>query len=91
MLLIVNAAYEVDAAFGLLVDVLAVTGGRMSQAARLTSCVNEYPSGANVSRLSKRCPTRSFKSKGETPRGPEWKWYKIRKPFMRAVGREKRQ
>jgi integrase len=36
VLRIVNAAYEVDQAFGLLVDVLAVTGARMSQAARLT-------------------------------------------------------
>jgi hypothetical protein len=24
-------------------------------------------------------------------RGPEWEWYKIRKSFMRAVGREKRK
>jgi integrase len=36
VLRIVNAAYEVDQAFGLLVDVLAVTGARMSQASRLT-------------------------------------------------------
>jgi integrase len=36
VLRIVNAAYGVDQAFGLLVDVLAVTGARMSQAARLT-------------------------------------------------------
>jgi integrase len=36
VLSIVKAAYEVDRAFGLLVDVLAVTGARLSQAARLT-------------------------------------------------------
>jgi integrase len=36
VLRIVTSAYEVDRAFGLLVDVLAVTGARMSQAARLT-------------------------------------------------------
>ena len=36
VLSIVKAAYEVDRAFGLLVDALAVTGARLSQAARLT-------------------------------------------------------
>jgi integrase len=36
VLRIVKAAYEDDRAFGLLVDVLAVTGARLSQAARLT-------------------------------------------------------
>ena len=36
VLRIVAAAYEVDRAFGLLIDVLAVTGARISQAARLT-------------------------------------------------------
>ncbi len=36
VLRILKAAYEVDRAFGLLVEVLAVTGARLSQAARLT-------------------------------------------------------
>ena len=36
VLRIVKAAYEVDRSFGLLVEVLAVTGARLSQAARLT-------------------------------------------------------
>jgi integrase len=36
VLCIVKAAYEIDPAFGLMVDVLAVTGARLSQAARLT-------------------------------------------------------
>ena len=36
VLRIVKAAYEIDRAFGLLVEVLAVTGARLSQAARLT-------------------------------------------------------
>jgi integrase len=36
VLRIVEAAYAVDRAFGLLVEVLAVTGARISQAARLT-------------------------------------------------------
>jgi hypothetical protein len=42
--------------------------------------VNEYPSGANVSRLSKRCPTRSFKSKGER------RLERIREPAVRSGG-----
>jgi hypothetical protein len=36
VLRILKAAYDVDRAFGLLVEVLAVTGARLSQAARLT-------------------------------------------------------
>jgi len=36
VLRILKAAYEVEPAFGLLVEVLAVTGARLSQAARLT-------------------------------------------------------
>jgi integrase len=36
VLRIVEAAYEIDRAFGLMVEVLAVTGARISQAARLT-------------------------------------------------------
>lgn len=36
VLRIIKAAYEINPAFGLLVEVLAVTGARLSQAARLT-------------------------------------------------------
>jgi hypothetical protein len=42
---------------------------------------------------NKELQIKGRKALGEDPRtrGPEWRWYKIRKSFMRAVGREKRK
>jgi hypothetical protein len=42
---------------------------------------------------NKRLQFKGKKALGKDPRtrGPEWEWNKIRKSFMRAVGREKRK
>jgi hypothetical protein len=42
---------------------------------------------------NKRLQTKGKKALAKDPRtcGPEWEWNKIRKSFMRAVGREKRK
>ena len=42
---------------------------------------------------NKRLQIKGKKALEKDPRtrGPDWEWYKIRKSFMRAVGREKRK
>ena len=42
---------------------------------------------------NKRLQIKGKKALGKDPRtcGPGWEWNKIRKSFMRAVGREKRK
>ena len=59
VLRIVEAAYEIDRAFGLMVEVLAVTGARISQAARLT-CADlqvDRPDPRLMAALSHKNPT----------------------------------
>jgi integrase len=60
---IVEAAYALDHAFGVLVEVLAQTGARISQAARLT-CGDLQPDGPDPRLLM---PT-SYKGRGEKER-----------------------
>ena len=61
VLRIVKAAYEIDRAFGLLIETLAVTGARLSQAARLT-CADLQADRAADPRLM--IPS-SFKGRGQ--------------------------
>jgi integrase len=61
VLRIVKAAYEIDRAFGLLIETLAVTGARLSQAARLT-CADLQADRAAEPRLM--IPS-SFKGRGQ--------------------------
>jgi hypothetical protein len=54
-------------------------------------CSERFPTVEEMP--NKRLQIKGKKALGKDPRtcGPEWEWNKIRKSFMRAVGREKRK
>jgi hypothetical protein len=58
---------------------------------RVPECSERFPTVEEMS--NKELQIKGRKALGEDPRtrGPEWEWKKIRKSFMRAVGREKRK
>jgi hypothetical protein len=50
-----------------------------------------FPTVEEMSNKTLQIKGRNALGKDPRTRGPDWEWNKIRKSFMRAVGREKRK
>jgi hypothetical protein len=50
-----------------------------------------FPTGEEMSNKVLQIKGKTALAKDPRTRGPDWEWNKIRKSFMRAVGREKRK
>ena len=58
---------------------------------RVPECSERFPTVEEMSNKTLQIKGRNALGKDPRTRGPDWEWNKIRKSFMRAVGREKRK